>query len=186
MTIIEKKIINSIIFFALKNPDKKINRLKLMKLLWLADRIHLNKYGRLILKDKYNALPRGPIPSNTYNISKNSQSDYFTVKGFKITAIRSFEEAYFSKSDIEVLEHVWEKYGKSDIDLIRLSHKFPEWVRFEEVLNNPNFPNSYPMSLDDFFNPPIEDVEYDHNIEESNHSKKIFHKHSAILSYLTE
>lgn len=36
-----------------------------MKLLWLSDRVHLNKYGRLILKDNYKALPHGPVPSAT-------------------------------------------------------------------------------------------------------------------------
>ncbi|MBS4059651.1 MAG: SocA family protein [Bacteroidetes bacterium] len=146
------KIINSILFFAFRGDDNTLDRLKLMKLLWLSDRIHLNKYGRLITRDKYSALPHGPVPSNTIDISRVSIVDFFTVNGFKIKALKDFDKEYFSNSDIKVFEYVWNKFGSMDsIKLRDLSHEFPEWKRYEKELLNESMPNSYEMVITDFF-----------------------------------
>ena len=48
-----EKILNIILYFANKHKDN-IEISKLLKLIWLSDRIHLNKYTRLILrKERY-------------------------------------------------------------------------------------------------------------------------------------
>jgi uncharacterized phage-associated protein len=186
MSIKIKKILNAIIFFASKSPHAKINRLKLMKLLWLADRIHLNKYGRLILKDNYNALPHGPVPSQTMDFSKHTIENTFDVMGFTIIAKSSFDSKYFSKSDIEIMELVWKKYGSMNKYKLRdYSHKFPEWLRYERDLLNEFSPNSYPIIIDDFFSLPINDTDYQFNSVESEKSKDSFHSYSAILSNLS-
>lgn len=152
MNIVTNKIINSILFFANKSKNKSINRLTLMKLLWLSDRVHLNKYGRLILKDNYKALPHGPVPSATMDFSKNSDSTNFSVDQYNIEAEKEFDERYFSKSDLEVMNLIWEKFGHFDrFYLSDLSHKFPEWKRFEKDLEDKYAPNSYSMVMEDFF-----------------------------------
>jgi uncharacterized phage-associated protein len=51
---------------AQKIPE--LTKYKLCKLLFLADKYHLVKYGRPITGDKYCALPFGPVPSHTLNI----------------------------------------------------------------------------------------------------------------------
>jgi len=186
MLIRENKITHSIIFFAAKSNNKVINRLKLMKLLWLADRIHINRYGRLILKDKYNALPHGSVPSYTMDLSKETLEGYFEVVGYNIKALIEFDEKYFSKSDIEVMEEVWKTYGKKGkFELRDLSHKFPEWIRFEDYINNKNLPNSYPENVADFFDKPlIDNFPFDEN--RVNISKSIYHSFSTIQTSLTE
>lgn len=187
MNIAEKKILNSIIFFASKSPNSKINRLKLMKLLWLADRIHLNKYGRLILRDNYNALPHGPVPSKTMDVSKKSIDNSFDVHGYYIISRGNFDSRYFSKSDIDVMEQVWGKYGiMNQYDLRDLSHKFPEWLRYEKELNDRFLPNSYPIFIDDFFSAPVQDVDYQYDDDESNDSKINYHSYNSILSSISE
>lgn len=187
MTIKEKKKVNSILFFASKSGGR-IDRLKLMKLLWLSDRIHLNKYGRLILKDDYNALPHGLVPSNTMDITKKTLDDYFDVEKYEIIAKSTFESGCFSESDIEIMEQVWEQYGKKmdGLQLRDFSHNFPEWLRFEKELNNPILPKSYAIVIDDFFCAPINKVDYPHSLDESNKSKEYFHVHSAIQSFLSK
>ena len=187
MSVIEKKILNSIIFFASKSQSGTINRLKLMKLLWLADRIHLNKFGRLILRDNYNALPHGPVPSKTMDVSKQTVENAFDVKDYHIVVKGDFDSKYFSKSDIDVMEQVWEKYGKmNQYELRDFSHKFPEWMRYEKELNSKYLPNSYPIIIDDFFSSPSNDVDYQYNSEESDKSKLNFHSYTSILSNLSE
>ena len=152
MNIATNKIINSILFFANKSENKSINRLKLMKLLWLSDRLHLNKFGRLILKDSYKALPHGPVPSATMDFSKNSIPSNISVDLYNIKAERECDERYFSKSDLEVMNSIWGKFGNFDrFDLSEISHQFPEWKRFEKDLADRYSPNSYSMVMEDFF-----------------------------------
>lgn len=54
-----RKITQALNYLATKNPDKKINKLKAIKLVWIADRYHLRKYGRPITWDTYEAMPLG-------------------------------------------------------------------------------------------------------------------------------
>ncbi len=151
MSIVTEKIIQTINFFAHKEGGK-INRLKLMKLIWLADRTHLTKYGRMVLRDKYHALPHGPVPSQTMDISRYPFTEEIKGSRFDVLSNSKFNDKYFSKTDIEVLEKVWEKFGHlSEYELRDLSHEYPEWLRFKANLEEEGQPNSYEMVLDDFF-----------------------------------
>lgn len=187
MSIVEKKRNNAIQFFASKSHNGSINRLKLIKLLWLADRIHLNRYGRFILRDKYKALPHGPVPSATLDIANQPIENFITVEGYNLISEAQFDSKYFSKSDLRVLNEVWEKYGElSQYELRDFSHKFPEWQRFENQLSDAHQPNSYSIVVDDFFSPPSSDVDYQHDGSISEESKKKFHTYNSILSSLSE
>ena len=42
----------------------------LMKMMYLADRLHLWRYGRMITGDDYTAMEKGPVPSHTYDLMK--------------------------------------------------------------------------------------------------------------------
>lgn len=180
------KTLNAILFFANKEKSKSINRLKLMKLLWLSDRIHLNKFGRLILKDKYCALPNGPVPSSALNYSNYSQEDFFDVSSFNIKAKADANHDFFSKSDLKVMDQVWEKFGSmSQFELKDFSHKFPEWLRYKTELEDKYSPKSYPIILDDFFiHPEGESLNVDLSSKEISSSKEYYHTHKAIQSYL--
>jgi uncharacterized phage-associated protein len=46
----------------------ELTKYKICKLLFLADKYHLVRFGRPITGDKYCALPYGPVPSHTLNI----------------------------------------------------------------------------------------------------------------------
>ncbi|MGN7812083.1 Panacea domain-containing protein [Flavobacterium sp. 22076] len=159
-----------------------------MKLLWLSDRVHLNKYGRLILKDSYRALPHGPVPSATMDFTKSSNPDNFNVVGHDIKAEKEFDERYFSKSDIEVMNSIWEKFGNLNQFALRdLSHKFPEWQRFEKDLNIDYLPNSYSMVMEDFFVIPqdlIDEYKTIFYIENAVESLSHFRSYNEIQSNL--
>jgi len=186
MKISEKKNINAIVFFASKSPNNEINRLKLMKLLWLADRMHLNKFGRLILKDKYSALPHGPVPSSTMNSTQKSIENFFSVNGFTIRATGDFDNRFFSKTDLQIMYEVWNSFGDKDqFELEKYSHLFPEWLRYKKDLDNNSLPNSYPIVIQDLFNPPASDAKYHHNEVESNKAKSIFNSHTSIQDFLS-
>lgn len=90
------KIENAILFFIEKSGGR-IAKTKLMKLLWLSDRLHLNKYGRLILKDRYYAMPYGPVPSKGLDISNEGIEDCIIVKGTNIESKKEYNEDFFFK-----------------------------------------------------------------------------------------
>jgi uncharacterized phage-associated protein len=158
-----------------------------MKLLWLADRIHLNRYGRTILNDVYCALPHGPVPSNTMDLSEKGIEDLYKVDNFAIEAEDKYDSKYFSKSDLEVLEEVWENYGNQSDKILRdYSHLFPEWKRFEKELNDNNRPNSYRMIIDDFFKAPSEIKDFKIDPEMSKLSRTIYYENNRIQELLTK
>lgn len=158
MNIIEKKRINSILFFASKSRDKKIDRLKLMKLMWLADRLHLNKYGRTIHDDTYFAIQCGPILSNAKDLSYESIRGVFEVDGYIIKAETDPNLDYFSISDIEIMNLIWSNYGYiTPSKLVNYSHKFPEWKRFKKNIENGPV-KCFEMIMDDFFAIPEDSI----------------------------
>ena len=188
MNIQESKIQNVVLYFANKSQKKTIDRLKLMKLIWLSDRLHLNKYGRMILNDKYKALPNGSIASKTMDMTKKNMQNAWEVNGYNIKALREADLAFFSKSDIEIMNYVWEKFkDKEPFELSEYSHLFKEWKRFEKELIDKELPNSYDIVIHDFFEfPESEKFEDLLSPKEIELSKKEFNAHNSIQKFLTE
>ncbi len=137
-------------FFVMKETDKKINILKLIKLIYLTDRKNIERYGEPILDDDYFSLPHGPINSKAldmleqskYYFTFNNNSDSNLIKKFlddkqdydiplqnnNIT-IDDLDE--LSEADIEILQEIWLEYGKMDrFELRDWTHQpenIPEW-----------------------------------------------------------
>lgn len=172
-----KKAIQAINFFA-KKEGGQISKLRVLKLIWLADRYHLRKYGRPILNDTYFAMPYGPVASavkditgfnflDSCDLEQTYLMDYLTREAeYTIKSIKDVNTDVFSDSDIEALETISQEYGTSSThDLIELSHKFPEWKKHEESLKS-GLVSRESMSYEDFFKNPTGSVD----------GKNIFHE----------
>jgi uncharacterized phage-associated protein len=165
----DKKAVQALNFFATKEGGE-INRMKAFKLIWLADRVHLRKFGRPILFDNYYAVKLGPIPSNAKDLSEDNErivddvkayrDTYIRPKGeYKIKSLHSPENTVFSRTDLQVMESVYSSYGKlGEFQLSDLSHKFPEWKKFEEYFINGT--RSKKMDFLDFFKDTPESEKY--------------------------
>ena len=158
------KTINALGFFAKRQGGETMNCMKAYKLIWLADRYHLRQYGRTITGDRYFAMQRGLVPSDTKNIVEGENPRRIVVDGLNRTAIQHDKESFsyrfvsdidqdvFSESDREVLELIWNTYGKLDQwQLSELSHKAPEWKQYESLLKESEEKNSFPVDIDLFF-----------------------------------
>lgn len=182
-----KKLENAILFFINKSGGR-IDRMKLMKLLWLSDRLHLAKYGRLILKDRYKALPKGPVPSLGLDISQKGLPNGVIVieNEYKVCSETPFDNEYFSKSDLKIMNYVWDKFKNiSSHDFSEYSHKYPEWMRYESLLNKKYTPNSYDIVIQDFFEfPDLEEFSDILDKEEISLSKEEFNIKNSIQSIL--
>jgi len=162
-----KKATQGLNHFALKEGGQ-INKMKALKLIYLADRYHLRKYGRLITNDSYFAMSYGPVPSGVKDIAEagdflgESEKEYSSrfiesIDNLTLKSINAVDDSVFSESDTEALTFAWQKFGNLDqFQLAELTHYYPEWERHKKALE---VDSRIQMNLEDFLNDPASDVE---------------------------
>lgn len=118
-------------FFACKEKSNKISKLKVIKLIYIADRESIKTQGEPILSDERFALDHGPINSATLSlIDENGSARHLTTfKQFisRIDSRTSVAKREFSRDDldelsdldIEILETVWAEHGKRSASALR-------------------------------------------------------------------
>ena len=96
---------------------------KICKIIYLADKEHLNRYGRFITGDQYSAMTKGPVPSQSYDLIKSTQNSFLDLDlpfkrndNHRIQTDREADIDEFSKSDLIILDEVISKYGNMSRD----------------------------------------------------------------------
>jgi len=156
-----KKATQALNFLARKK-NGKINKMKAIKLIFLADRLHLRKYGRPIVGDMYFAMKLGPVGSLTKNVAELSSipEDILSYakryirpvdeKKQTFVSLRSEDLSVFSKTDIECLEAVYKAFSDKDqFELAEVTHTYPEWLKHQKELAGGK--KSIRMDYGDFF-----------------------------------
>ncbi len=111
------------------------------KVLYFADKDHLERYGRFICGDSYVAMKNGPVPSGIYDLLKIVRGDLFPsfyppqqivddahqafdIHGrYGIINKRKPDTELLSESDMECLDNSIKKYGSlSFSQLTEISH----------------------------------------------------------------
>lgn len=124
-------------FFAAKNGGH-IGRMKLIKLMYLADREALIEYGHPISDDDPYSLDNGPILSHSLNLMRNLSSDaawsswILANDGCALAKpLTSIEEQLdeLSRAELEAMARVWTKFGNwTGQELSSYTHKHcAEW-----------------------------------------------------------
>jgi hypothetical protein len=155
-----KKSIQALNYFAIKS-DGKLNKMKALKLIWLSDRYHLRHFGKTITGDSYFALPFGPVASTTRDILENKllsklESEYSSsyikkTDKYNFMSINDVELTVFSKKDIETLDIIYSSYSDmAEFDISEFSHRFPEWKKYQHLLEKSGC-SRYSIDLNDFF-----------------------------------
>jgi uncharacterized phage-associated protein len=161
-----KKAIAAITFFASQNLPE-LTKGKIDKLLFLADKLHLVRYGRTVTGDWYAALRNGPVPSRTDNlldaledgihgypelselaehIDLDRRFEYPRIVGRGPSAIITEQ---LSESDIEALNRIVELFGhRTFFELRAITHQSPAW---EKAWESRGSANSAEMDFEDFF-----------------------------------
>ncbi len=131
------------------NKIKQADKLKLVKLLFIADKYHLVQYGRTITNDDYWAMPYGPIGSVAKDVL-SLDPDFLSDEEYKyaVEMLKPADEHSFvpgkkcvpegldmlSVSDIEILDLVVDRFGKmTKGDLIDYTQQYPEWTRYKAL-----------------------------------------------------
>ena len=139
MTFNERKVAQMAAFF-LQERGEPMAILKLMKLLYLAERESLRLYGMPMSGDHLVAMPHGPVLSITYDLMSGSYDTHeggwqqwiadrenYEVSLQKKVSREDLDE--LSNANIAILRAVWEKFGYLNRWEIRdYTHDFcPEW-----------------------------------------------------------
>lgn len=184
-----KKWVQVINFFAKKEQEKTwvaIDKLKVLKLVWIADRLHLRRYGSPIVGDTYFAMKMWPVASTIKNIcEKNEQflpnkakeyiNEYLSKLLYKIRSKKEVDYSYFSDSNLAILEQVFETFwNRKSSKLVDFTHEYPEWTKFKDKLASWEIIQAEMNYLDFFENTPVQNDIFNIDEEHLELSKDIF------------
>ena len=121
----------------LKREGGKMNYMKLLKLLYLADRKAIELWELPITFDLYVSMDNGPVLSSTYDLiawgSRPGMASYWSefISGptfYNVSLLLEPETNKLSEAEIQALDAVYDQYGKfSQWDLVTITHKLPEY-----------------------------------------------------------
>lgn len=128
----EKAVHLSALFLLLSN--KAIEKLKLIKLLYLCDREFFSRYGEPMLWDEYYSLPHGPVCSSALDCLNKKIAISISDKYFDLSSNRSVRLApnvtledldSLSEIEIQIAKKIWLYHGgKTASQLRNYSHDF--------------------------------------------------------------
>lgn len=182
------KVAQALGFLLALDENHKMERVKLIKLLWAADRFHLRKYGRTISDaDDYYAMVHGPVCSLALDIAqmnkdKNALSDqdiafleeHFTANDIETSMQKEVGDDYLSETDKEALRKAWETFKDKDaFDLAdKISHLYPEWSKHAKYFRQNS--GRRPIDVIDFFDNPKEDKYFAEDQESIDAAKQYY------------
>jgi uncharacterized phage-associated protein len=137
----------------LRREGKRATRLRIAKLLYIADRKSLKTTGSQILGSKLVAMKNGPLHSEILNLINGAHQDeprwsqFFNNDGRDVVLQSEPSVGKLSRHEVSILNDVVDsRQHLNDWDVVDETHGFEEWVK--------NYPNrdentSRPISLND-------------------------------------
>lgn len=171
--------LKAILLYLANNTDPKfLGKVKLMKLFYFLDFMHVKKYGTPVTYDTYINLEHGPIPSAIKNLIDTADDDldasaladtvrFERPKGTRMCRVlpnRKFTEKdrrLFSETELDILQKVCQLFGDKNTQYVeKISHKEAPWDRT-------SFLDKIPYEL------AAEDPDSDFNKEDINLALKV-------------
>ena len=132
------------------HESREMSYLRMLKLLYLADRESLKETGRPITGDRVVAMEHGPVLSSVYDLIKGEHtgwaewSEYLGKKGYRIELICDPGNGALSKYEIAKLRELTGRYAEqNEWDLVEIVHELEEWKK-----NDPG-KSSKPIPIED-------------------------------------
>jgi uncharacterized phage-associated protein len=123
--------------FFLRVRGGRMSYLKLIKLLYLADRAALLRAGRPITTDRYVSMDKGPVVSRILDLATEDpvpgqahvwNEHISEPSNYEVGVKKDPGRDEISDAEISILEEVFREHGKkSRWDLVDFTHKLPEW-----------------------------------------------------------
>jgi uncharacterized phage-associated protein len=138
------------VLWLLHRHGGSMDKLKLIKMIFLADREHLVRYGRPIVGGNYVAMDLGLVSSHLKDyVEGKIVSDLpFKIEGeYNLVAQQPTDGNWLSESELKVLDEIYEKYKHIDsVKLGLMTHQYKAWKN-----NEPLKGSSKPVPYEDFF-----------------------------------
>jgi uncharacterized phage-associated protein len=136
VTLDNRKAIEAAAILTASSPNHRINRKRLLALLYIANRECLEQAGRPLIGGRVAALRHGPIHADVYDLIKEREG----TEGLAEWSKHFHNETYFvvldkdpginalSRFEARVLAQTAKKYENiADFDVARLTHRFSEY-----------------------------------------------------------
>jgi len=130
----EKKTIGAAAYL-LSKLGNEMQYIKLIKLLYLADREFVKQKGRTISGDNHFSLPYGPILSKSLDAITEEKAEWTEIIGADLESKTVWlkqknEIEELSKSEISVLDLIVENFGHMPgPQPVEYTHTLPEWKK---------------------------------------------------------
>jgi uncharacterized phage-associated protein len=121
----------------LRNRGGRMKYLKLIKLLYLADREALSRWGRPITTDNYVSMDNGPVLSQILKRIDDGAApgeptfwtSHIVPSGdWDVTLTADPSDGQLSKAEDRLLDEIFEQYGhRNRWDIVNYVHTLPEW-----------------------------------------------------------
>ena len=128
----------------------RMNYMRILKLLYIADRESLRETGRPIAGGAVVAMPRGPVLEEVYNLIRGQHrqmplwGSYFRTSRYDLELLHAPDVGQLSRYEIKKLQEIAQRHENDDEwALSQLTHGFLEWQK-----NDPGN-SSKPIPLDD-------------------------------------
>lgn len=134
-----------LLYFCTYTEPRFLGKVKLMKLIYFLDFMHLKKYGAPVTFDNYVNLDHGPIPSTILNLVNEVSDDFDSARLSDVISIekppqsdihrikspREFtkdDSRFFTKSELKILDQVCQRFGDKNTKYIEdVSHEEAPW-----------------------------------------------------------
>lgn len=122
-----------------KHPTKSDNFMRVLKLLYFADRKSIEETGSPITGDRFVAMEHGPTLSrlvdlvNQRTFNNSEWDDYIEKEEYDIHLVKDPGNGKLCRYEIDLLKRIWEENRElGEWEVAKKSEKLPEWIK-----NNP-------------------------------------------------
>ena len=133
------KALEAAAYLLRRESSRQMPYMRLIKVLYIADRESVRQIGRPITGDRMAAMPKGPVLSVVLHLIKGEhlrspEWEGFIVRDqYNVRLANDPGQARLSRFEIETLERVAEENrSRDEWDLVEYTHGFAEWIK-----NNP-------------------------------------------------
>jgi uncharacterized phage-associated protein len=145
-----RKAAQVIAYLAMKSQNRTLDVLKAVKLVYLADRESIKVWGAPILEDEHVSMKHGPVNSRTYShingehdLAKSGWSNFLEDRAdhviAAVSAISEDDLDELSEADTQILDKIWEQFGRMSKweirDWTHVRENIPEWEDPGETSN---------------------------------------------------
>lgn len=161
----------------LRLENDRMDRVRLLKLLYIADREALAETGKPIVGGRLVAMKNGPLHSEVYDLVKSEHEGYeewnrfFRNDGHVVTCLSDPGRLQLSPYEIDKLTDVSERHvGRDTWAVAEVTHQFPEWQRFHRPGTSCTIPLEALLAELGFTDEEVREVVHDAEMQQRLHA----------------